>query len=332
MPLHDTNYQHWDGVHLGLWQRRWTIAQNGLTACLQIKGMRHIVTVCWVVALAMTATLFLIGQLLVADSIVVQWIGDLNYPQLSNFAHTFATWLEQHPEVSVRTTQDVLFYYFGKILLPISIFALGIVLPVLITRDLASNAIIIYTSKAVSRGDYLLGKFSTAFGLVALTWLGPICAAWFVGNLLAPDWRFFWHSRVALFHTLVSGLSSMAILSLVGLGVSALSSKEKAAPAFWFTWWIIGRFIAPIAIHTKPWLRHVSFNYNLDQIALAVFRLGDDLKIAQDNIPIFGAMLRNIPQETMTALNSPHIGGAVVGLLLMVMAAAFVVSKRVKPE
>jgi hypothetical protein len=331
MPLHDTNYQHWDGVHLGLWQRRWTIARNGLTACLQIKGMRHIVMVCWIAALAMTAALFLVGQLLVADSIVVQSVGNFG-PQLQNFAHTFTTWLEQHPEVSVRTTQDVLFYYFGKYLLRISIFALGMVLPVLITRDLASNAIIIYASKAVSRGDYLLGKFATGFGLLVLTWFGPICAAWFVGNLLAPDWRFFWHSRIALFHTLLFGVSSMAILSLLGLGVSALSSKEKATPAFWFTWWVIGGVLAPIAMQTKPWLRHLSFNYNLEQIALAVFRLGDDLKIAQDNIPIFGTMLRNIRAETMTALNSPPIGGALVGLLLMVVLAALVVSKRVKPE
>jgi hypothetical protein len=331
MPLHDTNYQHWDGIHLGLWQRRWTIARNGLTACLQIKWMRHLVVVCWIGALAMTAILFLVGQLLVADSIVVQWLGNLN-PQLQNFAHTFTTWLEQHPEVSVRTTQDVLFYYFGTILLRSSIFALGMVLPVLITRDLASNAIIIYASKAVSRGDYLLGKFSTAFGLLVLTWLGPVCAAWFVGNLLAPDWRFFWHSRIALFHTLVFGVSSIAILSLLALGVSALSSKEKATPAFWFMWWIICGVMAPIAMQTKPWLRHLSFNYNLNQIALAVFRLGDDLKIAQDNIPIFGTMLRNVPAETMAALNSPPIGGALFGLLLMIGFAAFVVSKRVKPE
>ena len=63
-------------------------------------------------------------------------------------------------------------------------------IPLLITRDLACNAIVIYSSKAVTRGDYLLGKFATAFGLLALTWLGPVCAAWFVGNLLAPDWTF----------------------------------------------------------------------------------------------------------------------------------------------
>jgi integral membrane sensor domain MASE1 len=114
--------------------------------------------------------------------------------------------------------------------------------------------------------------------------------------------------------------------------VSALSSKEKATPAFWFMWWIIGGVIAPIAMQTKPWLRHVSFNYNINQIALKVFHLGDDLRLAQENIPIFGSMLRNIRAETMTALNSPPFTGAIVGLLLMAALAAIVVSKRAKPE
>jgi len=331
MPLHDTSYQHWEGAHLGLWHRRWTIAQNGLRACLQNRWMRHLVVLCWGAALAMTALLFLAGQLLVADSVIVQWVHNLS-PDLQVFASMLTTWLEQHPEVSVRTTQDVLFYYFGTFLMTVSIFALGLAMPLLITRDLASNAIIIYASKAVSRGDYLLGKFSTAFGLLVMTWLGPVCAAWLVGNLLAPDWRFFWHSRVPLFHAIAYGLSSMVILSLLALGVSASSLKEKSTGALWFTWWIVGGVVAPIAAHTKPWLRHLSFNFNLDQLALAVFRLGDDLKIAQDNIPIFGSMLRNVRAETTAALNNPPIWGSLVGLLLMAAIAAIIVAKRVKPE
>lgn len=331
MPLHDTSYQHWDGAHLGLWQRRWAIARNGLGACFQVKLMPQLLVVCWLAALVMTMLLFIIGQLLVADSIVVQWARNLN-PQLQIFVQTFTTWLEEHPEVSVRTTQDVLFYYFGTFLMPVSIFALGLVMPVLITRDLASHAVIIYASKAVSRGDYFLGKFSTAFGLLTLTWLGPVCAAWLLGNLLAPDWRFFWHSRIPIFHALVYGVSSMCILSLLALGVSATSLKEKSSAAFWFMWWIVGGVLAPIAMHTKPWLRHVSFNFNLDQIALAVFRLGDDLKIAQDNIPIFGSMLRNIRPGTLAALNSPALWGALGALAVMGVLAAIVVSQRVKPE
>jgi ABC-2 type transport system permease protein len=331
MPLHDTSYQHWEGAHLGLWRRRWTIAQNGLTACLQVKGMRQVVVGCWLAALVMTSLLFIVGQLLVADSIVVQWVGNLN-PQLQTFVRTFTTWLEQHPEISVRTTQGVLFYFFGTLLMPVSIFALGLIMPVLITRDLASNAIIIYASKAVSRGDYFLGKFCTAFGLLTLTWLGPVFAAWFVGNLLAPDWRFFWHSRLAVGHALIYGLSSMCILSLLALGVSAISSKEKSTAAFWFMWWIVGGVVGPIAAHTKPWLRHVSFNFNLDQLALGVFQLGDDLKIAQDNIPVFGSMLRNIRPDTIAALTHPALWGALLALLVMGLLAAVVLGKRVKPE
>jgi ABC-2 type transport system permease protein len=331
MPLHDTSYKHWEGVHLGLWRRRLAITQNGLTACLQNKLTRRLVVVCWLAGLLVAAILFLVGQLLVADSLVLQSVENLN-PLLQTFAQMLTSWLEQHPEISVRTTQNVLFYYFCINLMRLSIFALGAAIPLLITRDLASNAIIIYSSKAVSRGDYLLGKFATVFGLIALTWLGPVCSAWLVGNLLAPDWRFFWHARAALGHILLYGLSSMGVLSLLALGVSAISTKEKSTVAFWFIWWILGGVLTPIALHTKPWLRHLSFNFNLDQIALAVFRIGDDLRTAQDNIPILGNMLRQISARTLENLSAPALGGAGVALVLMLGAAAWVVALRVKPE
>jgi len=331
MPVHDTSYQHWRGVHLGLWGRRWVIARNGLTACLQIKGMRHLTALCWTAGLVMTGLLFLVGQLLVADSVVAQSLPNLN-PGLQSLARLLTTWLEEHPEISVRTTQNVLFYYFAIYLMRVSIFALGMTIPMIITRDLASNAILIYASKAVSRGDYFLGKFATAFGLIALTWLGPVCAAWFMGNLLAPDWGFFWHSRAALGHVLLYGLCSMSALSLLALGVSALSTKEKATPAYWYLWWILGGVLGPIAVQTRPWLQHLSFNYNLDQIALGIFRLGVDLKTAQENIPLLGDLLRDIKPQTMAALNAPALGGASVALLLMLGLAAGTLARRVKPE
>ena len=331
MPLHDIHYKHWEGVHQGLWHRRFVIAQNGLTACLRNKWLRHIVVLCWGTALTMTAVLFIVGQLLVADSIVVQWVGNFN-PMLQGFVKMLTTWLEQHPEISVRTTQNVLFYFFCTYLLRASIFILGMAMPMLITRDLASQAIIIYSSKAVSRGDYLLGKFAAAFGLLALAWLGPVCAAWFMGNLLTPDWRFFWHARAALGHTLLFGLCSLTLLSLLALGVSAVSGKEKSTAALWYIWWIVGGVVAPIAQQTQPWLQHLSFNYNLNQLALAIFEPGKDITTMQDNIPMLGDMLRGIRPETMTALNSPTTWGAGGWSLLMIGLAAVILHKRVKPE
>jgi hypothetical protein len=331
MPLHDTHYQHWDGAHVGIWARRWVIARNGLAAALQNKAMRNVIALSWLAGLAMAALLFLVGQLLVADSMVVKWVAQLN-PGLQSFARMLTSWLQDHPEISVGTTQNLLFYLFCVYATPLSIFALGMAMPALITRDLASNAMVIYDSKAVTRGDYLLGKFCVAFGLLTLTWLGPVCGAWLVGNLLAPDWRFFWHARVALAHALLYVLSSMVILSALALGVSAVSSREKSTPALWFMWWVLGGVIQPIALQTKPWLRHLSFTYDLKQIGLASFRLGNDLKTAQDNIPIFGEMLRNIRPETMFALDHPMLGGALAGLALMLLLAGWVVVERVSPE
>jgi hypothetical protein len=331
MPLHDAHYQHWDGAHQGIWARRWVIARNGLAFALQNKAMRNLVALCWMTGLLMAGILFLVGQLLVTDSIVIKWVAQLN-PGLQAFARMLTSWLVAHPEISVSTTQNLLFYLFCLYSTPLSIFALGVAMPALITRDLASNAMVIYASKAVTRGDYLLGKFCVAFGLLTMTWLGPVCGAWLLGNLLAPDWAFFWHARAPLGHALLFGFVSMFILSALALGVSAISRREKSTPAFWFMWWILGIVLQPIAQNTKPWLRHLSFSYNLKQIALAVFRLGDDLKTAQDNIPVLGDMLRAIRPANRYALDHPMLGGALAGLALMLAAAGFIIFKRVAPE
>jgi hypothetical protein len=331
MPLHDIHYKHWEGTHQGIWGRRWVIAKNGLAACLQNKVMRNFIVLCWILALSMSSLLFMIGQLLVPDSIVVQWVGKFN-PHLQEFVKLLTVWLANHPEISVATTQNVLFYFFSTYLMPVSIFVLGLAMPSLITRDLASNAIVIYSSKAVTRGDYLLGKFCTAFGILTMTWLGPLCAAWFLGNLLAPDWRFFWHARAPLAHLLIYVIASMVILSALALGVSAISSREKATPAVWFMWWILGAVIQPIALHTRPWLRHLSFTYDLRQIGLSVFHLGDDLKTAQESIPIFGNMLRGISSDTRDALTNATLSGALVALVVMLIVGAWVIRTRVTPE
>ena len=331
MPLHEAHYQHWDGVHEGIWMRRWVIARNGLGACLKTRSLRIVMTGCWMTALIMTAFLFFLGQLLVPDSMVSNWVTQMN-SELQTFFEMLTSWLRLHPELSVSTTQNVLFYFYCVYLMPMSIFALGMALPMLITRDLASSAIVIYSSKAVSRGDYLIGKFGTAFGLMTLTWLGPVCAAWFLSNLLAPDWKFFWHARVPLFHVLLFGLPSMMILCCLALGVSAFSSREKATPALWFTWWAVGWMIQNIALHTIPMLQHVSFFYDLKQWGLAVFQLDTNLHTAQTGIPVFGDMLKNMRPETRAAIENPRLAGAILALALMVAAAGGIVRKRVKPE
>ena len=76
MPLHDAHYQHWNGQHTSIWVRRWVIARNGLSACLNNKALRTLLLTCWSVGLIMAGILFVLGQLLVPDSIVAQLAAD----------------------------------------------------------------------------------------------------------------------------------------------------------------------------------------------------------------------------------------------------------------
>jgi ABC-2 type transport system permease protein len=329
--LNSSRYEHWQGQHLGIWHRRGVIAANGLRSCLQIKWMRRLLTLCWAASLFQVVLLFALGQLLVKDSVIVQWLGTLN-PQIQQFAGAFIGWLEQHPHVSIRTTYDLIFFYFSHNLTVFTLIAIGLTIPHLITRDLSSHAIVVYSSKAINRFDYLLGKFGTLLGVMCLTWLGPVLAAWLLGNLLSPNWHFFWHSRLALAHSVTFISCSMVLLGVLALGVSAMSSQPKVTVGAWVALWLLGQALVPIAKHTEPWLKFASFKYDLQQLALTVFRLKDDFDLAQQNMPLFGDLLAEMRRKSATALENPEMTGAAMALGIMVVLATAVLLRRAKPE
>jgi hypothetical protein len=262
----------------------------------------------------------------------VSWAAHLD-PQLRLFVRGLTTWLEQHPEISVSVAENLLFYRFAMILLPASLVAVALTIPQLISRDLASNAIVIYASKAVNWLDYLLGKAGIVFGLLTLTWLGPLLAAWFAGNLLAPNWSFFWHARGALGNTLLYVLGAMVFLTLLGLGMSALGRSEKATVGLYVAVWLMGWALEPLGELGQPWLKQLSFHYDLQQTGRAVFRPEHHLATARENVPVLGDLLsgrarrRGEPSEPRPDPAPPWV--ALGGFAL---AALGVVLVRTKPQ
>jgi ABC-2 type transport system permease protein len=331
MPIHNAGYQHWQGQHLGIWRRRATIAANGIHGCLQSKWMRQLILLCWTIGLAQVVLLFGVGQLLVKDSLIVRWVGLLG-ADLQMFARGLTVWIDQHPEISVRCTQNLLFYFFSTSQLGLVFVAMALAIPHLISRDLGSNAIVIYASKAISRTDYLLGKLGTVFGLLCLTWIGPLLTAWGLGNLMAPHWHFFWHSRSALGNLLGFTFIASAILGILVLGVSAISGRDKVAVSVWIGIWMAGKLYLPLAEHSRPWLKHLSLSYDLDQICLGVFGLGQDLALARDNIPVIGSMIHGLNAQLLYRLNHPSLWGSCIALTVMLALCGAIVMKKVHPQ
>jgi hypothetical protein len=119
---------------------------------------------------------------------------------------------------------------------------------------------------------------------------------------------------------------------VLALGLSAISSKEKTTVGLWVAWWIVGYVFVGISRETKAWLKHLSFNQDLHELALAIFRLHDDLKLAQDNIPVLGDLLRNVKPATFEALRHPATTASIVALTVMLTLAAISIARKVKPE
>ena len=133
-------------------------------------------------------------------------------------------------------------------------------------------------------------------------------------------------------NTLLYVLLSMVVLSVLALGVSAVSPREWVPVVLWIAWWLLGTVFVTIAAETKPWLKYLSFKHDLGEIALAIFRLNDDLKLAQDNIPVLGEMLKNVKPATFEALRNPATVGSIIALALMLMTAVIVLARKVKAE
>lgn len=333
MPLLETGYRRWKGQARGIWYRRGVIARVGLKACLSNSWMKRIVGMAWMSALAMVMLLFFIGQLIVPDSILQDIVESLGDGTFGKPVVAVQAWLAEHPQLAVHFTYNVFFCIYTYLTATLSFVALAIAIPQMVTLDLASRAMLVYSSKAITRFDYFLGKVGIVFGILFLTWLGPTLAGWFLGNVLAPKWSYFVYSFPSLLNALqFIGLSSL-FLAVLTLGVSAFSSKDKATTAAWIMLWLIGNAFVPIGRVTKGWLQHFSFSHNLDQIALWSFQVRADLADVYATVPylefFFGQISRrNVP----FFLREYDVVGALIGLGVMLVIAMFIVHKRVKAE
>ena len=189
--------------------------------------------------------------------------------------------------------------------------------------DLSSRAIIIYRSKALGQGDYLFGKFMAVFGLLGFVWLLPIIQAWLLGCLLSPEWSFLWHARLALFQSIGFVVASITFLSLLAMGVSALSQREKATTVIWLVLWILGHFLAKSQGEDHPWLAYLSFTHILDQWAIQLFNPSAHVSQLMENLPILGSYQLS-PKDGCVSLPlrvPPRVGAAImVGMSAIILA------------
>lgn len=324
----DTQYQRWNGRHTGIWRRRWAITENGLRLTLRGKFARWTVTSGWYISFGLVMAMFFLGQFLVSDSALFEWIeraGD----EVQIMARGITTWLELNPDVSVAASHNLLFYYFSNVLSLFSLIAALFIMPNLITLDLASSAITIYTSKAVSRLDYLLGKFFSVFGIMAMAWYGPLLLAWVLGNFVSPRWHFFKYSSGALWNLTVVFFIVATAVSLIALALSSMQKNSKTVSGNLIGLVIFGNIFRQMSLSgaLPEWFQFSSLMHNIIQVNNWSFDAVGSVEKIRSRIP-----MADVVFDDLKNVNEPQIAGSLMGLLVMAGISLWILTLRTRTE
>lgn len=329
----NAQYRRWQGQSVGVWQRRLSIARYGLRLCLSGKIIKIFLVLAFAQTLVLGAVFFLFGQLVAPESALLTWLEGLGGEQVVRVISGLSSWALLYPEICVDGIYRVMFYlmtFSGPFL---SMIIVALFVHRLIANDLASNAIVIYNSKALTRWDYLTGKFIVVSTLLSVVWILPVLASWLISNFLSPDWSFFYHSFPSLLRGLAIGSVAVVSLSCLALLVSSLARKTGAAVAYWILGWFSLSIVGSVASYAHPAFNYISPTQAIYDLSAGIYRMLDLVNDAQDMLPFFGGFFKSVSDGTDPS--DLPIGNGEIVLPLLALAAycavsIAVVSRRVR--
>lgn len=325
------DFNRWDGPRHGVWARRAVITSTGLRQLLRMRVFKILLFVGWAAALAVAAAGFVFAQTMAEGG----WLANLATsagPRPAAMMKALSAMLLVFPDILVTGGFKGIFWVHSQVGLLLSLAAMTLLVPQLITRDRASQALTIYLARPLTSRDYLLGKLGIIAGVLLLLWTGPLLAGWGLSMLLVPDSIFLSHSLPALGAALLFNLIAMVVVGAIAFGVSALGRTAATARLGWIGLWIVLSIVANAGPRLPGWVRHASFSYDLRMVRDEVFAMNETLTDAAAVVPMLNRELARELNDAATQVGTDEIGGVVTGLCVLVGGSMLVLLGRVKPE
>lgn len=241
MPIHDQGYRRYAGGKAR--GRGWTvIATAGIRTVLAKKSFIALMLMAWFP--------FIVRA--------VQIYAAANLPQaafLAPSAETFRQFLEQQQ----------IFVFFVTVYIGAG----------LIANDRRANALQIYLSKPLTRGEYIFGKLAVLMTfLLLVTWVPGIVLLIvqiaFAGNFTFLANNLYLFPAITLFSFIMVAMVSASMLALSSLSNSSRYVGILYSAVIFFTQAIYGVVYAVTRSTSMSW---ISFSANLAQIGDVIFRL-----------------------------------------------------------
>lgn len=242
--VHRLGYRGWSGRLESGWMRWTVISSVGIRRAWQSRWLRRMLFFAWLPAVWFGVGFFLWEQ----AALYPEWRQTLRpflqgMPSTAEFnqiresvrtgdlessRHTVWAWLLQ-----------TLFRYPQGVLM---VMVVGLIAPPMISQDVRSRAFLLYFSRPLTRGEYLLGKLASVWAYLSMISTLPALALYVLGVLLSPNLSVISATWDLPFRIAAASLVLMLPTSALALCFSALTQESRYAGFAWFAVWILGWF------------------------------------------------------------------------------------------
>ena len=329
-PSPSLDLSRWREAPRGVGYRRWTIVSSGLRQLFRRKFLRILLGVAWTAGLAIAAAGFLFSQSVATGG----WLETLAVrfgPRAEAVVSAVGAFVLLYPDICVRGVFTLIFWAHSFLGLWLSLLALTSLVPGLITRDRASNALIVYLARPLNSFDYLLGKLGTIVGVLLLVWTGPLLLGWLLSMLFATDRDFIVYSFAPLLRALLFNGIALVTLASIALGVSAIGRSSRITVIVWICLWSIFGVMATNP-RASDWIKRASFTRDLGEVRQQVFKLDSVLTAASEQLPILNQRFATNLAQAGKKAEPTDFDGALIALGVFVVGSSFIFFRKLRPE
>lgn len=325
------DYDRWQGTRRGVAARSWAITQTGLRQLMRYRFFKILLFLGWVGGFAVALLGFGLSQALSEGGLVAEFTSRAG-PRAEAVMQAVSALLLIYPDLLITGTFKAIFWMHSELGMLLSLAAMALLVPQLITRDRASQALTIYLARPITSRDYLIGKLGIIVGVLLHLWTGPLVGGWLFAMAIAPDTLFITHSLKALGVALAFNAVALVVISALAFGVSAIAKTAARARMAWIGLWIVMGVIAGHGRVLPDWIRNLSFVHDLHIIRDEIFAMRDTLMDAASVVPILSDRLAANLTEVANQIQVSELTGVIVMLSLLVTGAVVLVRGRIKPE
>jgi len=269
LPVHEIGYRHFEGPTRGPLPRALAISRRGVTLAFRSAILRKFFYFVYAPLLYYVPVFLAVGFLTQPSGDVPGMWGGIGR---EFFGRSTVEAFRADPVGSRQAAWSTVFYaFFANVGIFLVFFVTAFIGPTVISRDVRSRSFLLYFSKPITPGEYILGKAGIVGTFVALVTLVPALLLYVISIAFSPSIGAFFETWTTLWRIVVVEVVLVVPVASVMLLFSSLVRDARFAAFGWIVVCLFGE-VAYQALRRTPELRDSGWLFLLSprQMFLAV--------------------------------------------------------------